>query len=407
MASDIHSQSFIMVTRDTLVEKLKQMLPTLDIESTTQRSIQDRLEEELGCSMIGFKDLIKTTVDEYLLSTLQDDDEDDFEPETKRQKSSVENMNSPQGLVYSVALSSKRFAGVKSYKGKQLLDIREFYEKDGVLAPGAKGISLTSAQWEILVRKMDEIRGALDVPVETFEESTWNISPLRRLTTRVYAGKKMVDIREFYESDGTVKPGKKGISLTMDQWEYLCKNKGELSEYMKSYGGSDVKVEAREGLTSGDPATGNVATPAVQTNTVAKPSGNVQTKYDLSKNKFVSLESWKGNDMLDIREYYQSDGVLKPGKKGISLPPVQAKVLLSNLEDIEKAYAEKNLEYEVQLSAKRKVKISEYKGFVMVDIREYYEKDSKWMPGSKGISLQHEQWSKLIEALPKLVAVMQ
>ncbi|WAR01025.1 KIWI-like protein [Mya arenaria] len=31
----------------------------------------------------------------------------------------------------------------------------------------------------------------------------------------------MVGIREFYDADGELRPGKKGISLPLDQWRQL------------------------------------------------------------------------------------------------------------------------------------------------------------------------------------------
>ncbi|MCL7027951.1 hypothetical protein MKW94_015960 [Papaver nudicaule] len=47
------------------------------------------------------------------------------------------------------------------------------------------------------------------------------ISKNRRVSVRNWQGKIVVDIREFYTKDGQELPGKKGISLTMDQWNVL------------------------------------------------------------------------------------------------------------------------------------------------------------------------------------------
>ncbi|KAI9810400.1 MAG: hypothetical protein M1827_006286 [Pycnora praestabilis] len=60
-----------------------------------------------------------------------------------------------------------------------------------------------------------------------------------------------------------------------------------------------------------------------------------------------------------------------------------------------------------ELSSSRRITISEFpkgKGKYMINIREYYEKDGKTLPGKKGISLPIEQFSTLVTILPELEA---
>lgn len=56
------------------------------------------------------------------------------------------------------------------------------------------------------------------------------ISRNRRVSVRNWQGKVQVDIREFYVKDGKQMPGKKGISLTMDQWNVLRDHVNEIDE---------------------------------------------------------------------------------------------------------------------------------------------------------------------------------
>ena len=43
----------------------------------------------------------------------------------------------------------------------------------------------------------------------------------KRITVHKFKGQIKVDIREFYDSNGEMRPGKKGISLSLDNWEKL------------------------------------------------------------------------------------------------------------------------------------------------------------------------------------------
>ncbi|KAE8694425.1 RNA polymerase II transcriptional coactivator KIWI [Hibiscus syriacus] len=56
------------------------------------------------------------------------------------------------------------------------------------------------------------------------------ISRNRRVSVRNWNGKIWVDIREFYIKDGKQLPGKKGISLSLDQWNTLRDHADEIDK---------------------------------------------------------------------------------------------------------------------------------------------------------------------------------
>jgi hypothetical protein len=43
----------------------------------------------------------------------------------------------------------------------------------------------------------------------------------RRVQVRTYRGQVQVDVREWYEKDGELRPGKRGLSLKVEQWKRL------------------------------------------------------------------------------------------------------------------------------------------------------------------------------------------
>ncbi|KAI3713515.1 hypothetical protein L1987_72093 [Smallanthus sonchifolius] len=55
-----------------------------------------------------------------------------------------------------------------------------------------------------------------------------------------------------------------------------------------------------------------------------------------------------------------------------------------------------------RLSDKRRVTLTEFRGKNLVSIREYYKRDGKELPSSKGISLTPEQWSNFSKNVPAI-----
>lgn len=60
--------------------------------------------------------------------------------------------------------------------------------------------------------------------------TTWTLEGLRQVRINEFRGKRSVDIREFYEKDGKVLPGKKGISLNGKQWRKLLEVADEITQ---------------------------------------------------------------------------------------------------------------------------------------------------------------------------------
>ena len=47
----------------------------------------------------------------------------------------------------------------------------------------------------------------------------WNLSSRKKINFIEFKGQKFVNIREYYEKDGEVLPGKKGICLKEEEFE--------------------------------------------------------------------------------------------------------------------------------------------------------------------------------------------
>ncbi|THH06600.1 hypothetical protein EW145_g3975 [Phellinidium pouzarii] len=71
------------------------------------------------------------------------------------------------------------------------------------------------------------------VQINAEGEKFVDLGKKRRATVRSFKSQLMVDIREFYGSEDDLKPGKKGISLSIEQWEELKTNIATIDGFIK------------------------------------------------------------------------------------------------------------------------------------------------------------------------------
>ncbi|KTF95921.1 hypothetical protein cypCar_00027372 [Cyprinus carpio] len=117
---------------------------------------------------------------EVLSSTSGSDSDSDTEKKAKRKKASAPEKpakkqksgetSKPSGSAKSdrnnednmFQIGKLRYVSVRDFKGKVLIDIREYWmDQAGEMKPGKKGISLNPEQWNQLKEQMSDIDDAV------------------------------------------------------------------------------------------------------------------------------------------------------------------------------------------------------------------------------------------------------
>ncbi|KAF6136164.1 hypothetical protein GIB67_001573 [Kingdonia uniflora] len=137
---------------ETVIEILKNS----DMDEMTEFKVRKMAGEKLGFDLSGAqnKQFIRTIVESFLLSqqppqqsqtkqTLQaleeeDEDDDDDDDDDEKPKVSPKEYDDDGDLII-CRLSNKRRVTVQDFKGKTLVSIREYYDKDGKQCPSSKG----------------------------------------------------------------------------------------------------------------------------------------------------------------------------------------------------------------------------------------------------------------------------
>ncbi|KAL6079538.1 hypothetical protein STEG23_038093, partial [Scotinomys teguina] len=68
------------------------------------------------------------------------------------------------------------------------------------------------------------------------DDNMFQIGKMRYVSVRDFKGKILIDIREYWmDSEGEMKPGRKGISLNMEQWSQLKEQISDIDDAIKAH----------------------------------------------------------------------------------------------------------------------------------------------------------------------------
>jgi len=145
-------------------------------------------------------------------------DSEDEEPKKKKKNSSKkEAANAVDGNARDgFSLGRDRKISVSEFKGRKFVNIREYYDAGGEMKPGRKGIALSREQWDMFTQVKDDVSKAV-----VSDDKSWDLGKNKRVSLNEFKGKVLFDIREYYDAGGQLKPGKKGISLSREQWDIV------------------------------------------------------------------------------------------------------------------------------------------------------------------------------------------
>ncbi|KAG2450551.1 hypothetical protein HYH02_005052 [Chlamydomonas schloesseri] len=441
---------------ETVKQAVLEFLKTADMNVTTERTVLNHLATALQLSqdVKAYKAVVSATIDEFL-EALDDGEAEEEEAEEEADAGAVKAGRKRTGgaaggaaakksrsssgaaaaagddVLLHVDLSDRRKARVRRYEGRLHVDVREFYKKDGEDAPTQKGLSMDPGQWARLARELPRLvaaqragggggGGGGEVPPA-------QLAKTRLATVSEYKGTHYLGLREYYEKDGQLLPGKKGVSLNPAEAEALLAASASITTAAGGTPADLPPLEPSAPLAGSGPGPGPApagaanaaanaagagsghsrAVPAAAAAVAAPASGEPTEVVELGSNKRLSISHYGGRTSVDLREYYDKDGQKLPGKKGIALAPADWHTLCGALPAISAALARKDLGYVLQLSGKRRVALSEFKGAVYVGVREFYEKDGQLLPGAKGLSMTAAQWAALVAGAPGFNAALQ
>jgi hypothetical protein len=152
-------------------DKVLEILTESNLDETTEFQIRKAASQQLDIdlSLPDRKKFVRQVVESYLKDQRsKDEPQETLTPEEEEEEEQSGNKGGAgpkeyddDGDLIICRLTNKRRVTITAFKGKTLVSMREYYNKDGKELPTSKGISLTTEQWSIFSKNVPAIEKAV------------------------------------------------------------------------------------------------------------------------------------------------------------------------------------------------------------------------------------------------------
>ncbi|KAJ4952579.1 hypothetical protein NE237_029411 [Protea cynaroides] len=168
-------------TQRKVEETVLEILRNANMDEMTEFKVRTMTSEKLGFDLSGPepKRFVRKVVESFLLSKeteeqqvtgaaadeenkgVEEEEAGDDEEEERKPTIAAKEFDDEGDLII-CRLSNRRRVTIQDFRGKTLVSIREYYERDGKQLPSSKGISLTAEQWSAFRSAVPAIEEAIE-----------------------------------------------------------------------------------------------------------------------------------------------------------------------------------------------------------------------------------------------------
>lgn len=121
---------------------------------------------------------------------------------------------------------------MKSYDKKNKMKKKELKKE---VTENSDSSVLSEEKKDIIVLKEEKKIDRRKLTIKEILKKNWLIGNKKKITFSEFRKKKYIDLRNYFDCDGELKPTKKGISLSVDEFLEFAKIFDEIKSYVELF----------------------------------------------------------------------------------------------------------------------------------------------------------------------------